>query len=52
MTALLQSGVTFYDSHWTADATVRHIFATPLWLLYPLPSEGEEEVGDEVGPDG
>lgn len=53
VTDLLQSGVTFYDSRWTADATARHIFGTPPWLLYQLPSEedeeGDEEAGDYLG---
>lgn len=49
VTALLQSGVTFYDSRWPADATAKHPFGTPLWLLYQLPSEGEEDEGNDLG---
>lgn len=48
-TALLQSRVTFYDSRWKPDATARHFFGTPPWLWYQLPSEGDEEVGDDLG---
>jgi len=49
VTALLQSGVTFYNSRWKADASARHYYGTPRWPWYQLTSEEDEEVGDDLG---
>jgi hypothetical protein len=50
VTALLESKVFFYDDKWLPDASARHIFGTPSWLLYQLPEVDEGLVEDVLQP--
>lgn len=36
VTALMQAGVQFYDSHWSPDASAKHSYGTPPWLWYRM----------------